>query len=87
MPHQCLLDLRFFQKKKKINREGGITGLLEVTVHGIRIMKIYAYIEAFGFARDVLGSTRRCNIVDKFVVIVSKRIINPSFFSLDMFHV
>ena len=73
-------------KKKKLNRERGITGLLEVTVQGSCLMEIDASREAFGFARDVTGSTRRCTIVDKFVVVVLKRIMTPSFVSLDMFH-
>ena len=67
--------------------EGDITGLLEVTVPGICLTEIDASREAFGFARDVIGSTRRCTIDDKFVVIVLKRIMTPSFVSLDMFHV
>ena len=50
-------------------------------------MEIDASIGAFGFARDVIGSTKRCNIVEKFVVIVLKCIITPLFVSLDMFHV
>ena len=50
-------------------------------------MEIYAYREAFGFATDVIGSTRRFTIVDKFVVMFLKRIMTPSFISLDMFHV
>ena len=49
---------------KKLNREGYITGLIEVTVQGSCIMEIYASREAFGFARDVIGSTRRCTIVE-----------------------
>ena len=87
VPHQYLLDLSIFPKKKKPNREGYITGLLEVNFQGILLMEIYASREDFGFARDVIGSTRRCNIVYKFAVIVLKRIMNPSFVSLDMFHV
>ena len=43
--------------------------------------------EAFGFARDVIGSISRCTIVDKFVVNILKCIMTPSFVSLDMFHV
>ena len=43
--------------------------------------------EAFGFARDVIGSTRRHTIVDKLAVIVLQRIMTPSFFSLEMFDV
>ena len=81
------MDLSIFPKKKKLNREGDITGLLEVNVQGIFLMEIDASRDAFGFARDVIGSTRRCTIVDKFVVIVLKRIMTPSFVSLDMFHV
>ena len=74
-------------KKKRLNREGDITGLLEVTVQGIFLMGKYASREAFGFARYVIGSTRRCTIVNKFIVIVLKHIMTPSFLSLDMFAV
>ena len=87
MPQLYLLDLRILPKKKKLNREGGITGLLEVHFQGSCLMEIYASREAFGFARDVIGSTRRCTIVNKFVVIVLKRIMTPSFVSLELFHV
>ena len=73
-------------KKKKLNREGDTTGLVGVTVQGSCLMEIDASREAFGFARDVIGSIRRCTIFDKFVVIVLKRIMNPSFVSIDMFH-
>ena len=57
-------------KKKKLNMEGDITGLLEVTVQGSCLMKKYASREAFGFASNVIGSTRRCTIVKNFTVIV-----------------
>ena len=87
MPHQYLLDHRISPKKKNLNREGDIEGLLEVTVKGSCLMEIDSYREAFGFARDVTGSTRRCTIVDKFVVIFLKHIMNPLFVSLAMFHV
>ena len=50
-------------------------------------MEIDASIEAFGFVRDVIGSTRGCTIVDKFVVNFLKRIMTPSLVSLDMFDV
>ena len=66
-------------KKKKLNREGDITGLLEVNVQGSFLMEKYSSIEAFGFARDVTGSTRRFTIVNKFIVIVLKYIMTPSF--------
>ena len=72
-------------KKKKLSREEDITGLLEDNFQGSCLMEIYSSGEAFGFARDVIGSTRRCTIVDKFVIIVLKRIMIPSFLSLDMF--
>ena len=87
MPHEYLLDLSILLKKKKLNREGDIPGVLKVTVKGTLLMELYAYIEAFGFARDVISSTRRCTIVDTFVLIVLKCIMTPSFVSLDMFHV
>ena len=87
MPQLYLLDLSIFPKKKKLNREGDITGLLEVTVQGSFLMEKYASREAFGFARDVIDSTRRCTIVNKFIIIVLKYIMTPSFVSLDMFAV
>ena len=87
MPHQYLLDLSIFPKKKKLNREVDITGLLEVNFQGSCLIEIDASIEACGFARYLIGSTRRCTIVDKFVVIVLKPIMTPFFVSLDMFAV
>ena len=72
-------------KKEKLKREGDITGLLEVTVQGSRLMEIYASIEAFGLAGDVIGPKGRCTIVDKFAVIVLKRIKTPLFVSIDIF--
>ena len=45
-----------------------------------------AYIEAFGFAMDVMVSTiKGCTIVDIFIVIVLKCIMTHLFVSLDMF--
>ena len=85
MPHQYPLDLSILQKKKKLSIEGDITGLLEVTVQGSCLMEKYVSTETFGFARDVIGSTRRCTIVNKFTVIVLKYIMTPSFISLDIF--
>ena len=86
MPDQYLLDLSIFPKKKKLNSEGDITGLLEVTVQVSLLMEIDASREAFGFERDVIGSTRRFTIVNKFIVIFLKRIMTPLFVSLDIFH-
>ena len=85
VPQIYLLDLSIFPKKRKINREGDITGFLEVTVQGSCPMEKYSSREAFGFAKVVIGSTRRCTIVNKFIVIVLKYIMTPSFVSLDMF--
>ena len=48
-------------------------------------MEKYASREAFGIARDIIGSTIRCTIVNKFIVIVLKYFMTPSFVSLDMF--
>ena len=72
-------------KKKKLSKEGDITGSLEITVQIGFLMEKYASREAFDFARDVIGSTRGCTIVNKFIVIVLKCIMTPSFVSLDMF--
>ena len=86
MPQLHLLDLSIFPKNKKPNCEGDTTGLLEVTVHRGCLMEIDASRESFGFATDVMGSTRKgCTIVNKFIVIVLKCIMTPSFVSLDMF--
>ena len=85
MPHKYLLDLRILQKNKRLSREGDITGFLEVTVKGSCLMEKYASREAFGFARDVISSTRGCTIVDKFIVIVLECIMTHPFISLDMF--
>ena len=87
VPHKYLLDLKIYPKKKKLNMKGNETGLLEVTVQGSCLMETDASGEAFGFARDVIVSTRRFTIVEKFVVIFLKQIMNPSFVSLDMFYV
>ena len=48
-------------------------------------MEIYASREAFGFERDVIGSTRRRTIVKKLDVIILQRITTPPFVSLEMF--
>ena len=74
-------------KEKKLEREGDIIDLLEVTVQGGCLMERDASIEAFGFTRDVIGSKRRRTIFDKLAVIVLKRIMTPSFVSLNMFDV
>ena len=71
------MDLSIFTKGKNLEREGYITGLLEVTVQGGCIMEKYASIEAFGFARDVIGSTRRRTIVNKLAVIVLQLTMTP----------
>ena len=69
-----------------IAAEGDITGLLEVNVHGSCLMERYAYIEAFGFATDVMVSTiKGCTIVDMFIVNVLECIMTQLFVSLDMF--
>ena len=81
------MDLIIFLKKKKLNRGGDITGLLDFTVKGSFLMKIYASIEAFVFAMYIIGSKRRCTIVNNFVLIVFKLIVNHLFVSLDMFDV
>ena len=86
-PHQYLLDIRILKKKENLNSEGDIIGLIEVTVQGSCLTEIDASRESFGFAMDVIVSTRRCTIVDKFVVIVLKIIMNSLFVSLDMFSI
>ena len=85
LPELYLLDLSIWPKKKNLNREGDTTFLVKVTVKGSCLMKKYASREAFGFARDVIGSKRGCTIVNKFLIIFLKCIMTPSFVSLDMF--
>ena len=48
-------------------------------------MEIYSSIEAFGFARDLICSTRRRNIFNKLAVIVLQHIMTPSLISLEVF--
>ena len=55
MPKLYLLGLSIFPKKKKLNREGDTTGLVEVTVQGSCLLEKDASREAFGFARNVIG--------------------------------
>ena len=43
--------------------------------------------EAFGFSRDVIGSTRRRTIVKKLAVIVLQQIVTPLFVSIYMLDV
>ena len=79
MPH-------IFPKKKKPSWEGDITGLLEVTVHGIFLTEVDAYREAFGFSTDVMVSTiKGCTSVDMFIVTVLECIMTHLFIYLDMF--
>ena len=65
------------QRKKKLSKEGDIKGSIYVTVQGSCLMEKYAYREAFGFARDVIGSTRGYTVVNRFIVIVLKCIMTP----------
>ena len=71
-------------KERKIGREVDITSLVEVTIKGDCLTERDESREAFGFAKDVIGSTRRPTLVNKLAVIVLKCIMNPSLISLDM---
>ena len=64
-------------EKKKLNREGEITSLVEVTVQGSCLMEKDVSREAFGIARDAIGSTRRCTVVNKFIETILKYIMTP----------
>ena len=91
VPQLYLLDLRIFPKNKNLNREGDRKGLLEVTVKGSCLMEKYDSREAFCFARDIIYPTRRCTIVNKFIVIVWNKLWLPCsspFFMFDvwLFH-
>ena len=85
MPQLYLLDLSILTKKKNLYREGDTACLVEVTVQRSCLMEKYTFREAFVFARDVIGSTRGCTIVNKFIVIFLECITTPSFVSLDTF--
>ena len=65
--------------------EGDKTGLIDFTYQLGCLMERDTSIEAFGFARNVIVSTRRHTIVKILGVIVLQVIVTPSFFSLDMF--
>ena len=77
--------LSILPKKKELEREGDITGLLEVTVMGGCLMERDASREPFGFEMDVLGSTRKHNTFNDLAVTALQHIITPSFVALDMF--
>ena len=79
MSQLYILDLSIFLKKKQLNREGDIIGLLEVIVQGSCLMEKYASRKALGLAREIIYPTSRCTIVNKFIVIVLKCIMTPSF--------
>ena len=87
MLHQYLLDLSILPKEKKLEREGDITGLLEVTIKGCFPMERYTSREKFGFERYLIVSTIRRTIVNKLVMIFLQHIMTLSFISLDMFTV
>ena len=72
-------------KNKGLEWERYITGILDVTAMLGCLMEIDASIEPFGFSVAVLGSTRRPTTVNKFYLTALKRIMTPSFVTLDMF--
>ena len=81
------MDIIILPKDEKLDSEGDITGLLEVTVQVGCPMERYASRKALGFARDVISSPIRFTIVNKLDVIVLQCIMTPLFVSLDMFDV
>ena len=62
------MDLSILLKKKELDREGDITGLLEATERVGCLMEIDASRELIGFEMAVLGSTRRPTTVNKLAV-------------------
>ena len=76
---------RIVKKKedKQVGRYNKLT--IGVNVNGSSIMEKDSSREAFGFATDVISSTRWCTNVNNFIVIVLKFIMTPLFVSLDMF--
>ena len=78
---------KILPKEKKLEREGDIIVLLEVTVQEGYLMERYASIEVFRVSRGVIGSTTRRTIVNNLAVIVLQLIMTPSFIFLDMFDV
>ena len=80
------MDRRILLKKKELGREGGITGLSEVTVMGGYPMGRYDSREPFGFSMYVIiCSTRGTTNVNKFALTALQRINTPSFVTVDMF--
>ena len=64
------------EEAKKGGRYNRLTrGYCSSKLHNVK----YASREAFGFARDVIGSTRRCSIVNKFIVFFNTSIIPCSY--------
>ena len=80
-----ILVCRILLKKKELRREGGITGLLYMTIMEGCIMEGYYSIKPFGFAMAVLGSTIRPTTVHNWVVTALQCILTPSFITVDMF--
>ena len=79
------MDLSILLKNKKLYREVDITGSLEVNAMGVCLREKDVSIEPFGFAMDVLGSTRRPTTANNLAVTIFQLIMNPSFVPLGMF--
>ena len=72
-----LLDISIILKERNLEREGDITGLIEVTVMGGCIMERYVLREPLGFTMAVLGSTTRPTNVNKLAVTALQQIMTP----------
>ena len=88
--HQSIGYWRITVESYVINSDGrckgiNITGLLELTFQGGFLRERYLSREAFGFAMDVICSTRRPTIFNKLAVIILERIMTTLCVSLDMF--
>ena len=68
-----------------LEREGYITGLLDVTIIGGCLMERDYSREPFGFSMSVLGLTRIYTTVNKLAVTSFQCIMPPLFVNLDMF--
>ena len=80
------MDLSILLKDNKLDMEGCIISLLKVIEMRGCLIEKYVSREAFGFARVVIGLTRRPTIVNKLDVIVLQQIINTLFVSIGIFY-
>ena len=72
-------------KSKELNREEHITGLSEFTIMEGWLTERYTSIKPFGFLMAAISSTQSNNTVNTWLMNVLKRILTPSFTTVDIF--